>query len=479
MIYLKSFYDQEPFWDDPFYTTHSSSFCAVDAALPNCEKATSNLVDRVFDVPPLHGGLFVDRRRLQQLTTGISNVGATALVLFVILYSISLLVDVFNAGQQIPLVNAPDIEEKITSTIQDLIDALEAGYNTVKEKFDDNKDLLIGHRDVFVCPIGKTNLKTIGFCFFHLVDVLIYNTLDVVPRALIETWNLILTSFDHVFRILFPEHLVVDDVINSIKLFIQRFKPLKDPATEKPSTSSGNNQNDTTRATNKASFYFEPFSDDVISVRDMCVSQCNVYAANTESFIFVDEEDQDSNSATADTTIMDYLFNVKSPTSKALYICQYEQESNFGGTWLLFDDTCLCGSACGATDYFGFSGCADLLDRIGIQCTATTPCTLDRLCPFEESRLTLSANDPSSVLYSHINNVCLDICAELAGFGDFATLVALSAAAGVLPVTNVFGLFSTSFGSPLGVPAALIPGRLCQQPKYLYYRRRSISFNNK
>ena len=171
MIYRKTFYEQEPFWDDPFYTTHTSAYCVADLST-NCEKTSSNVFEKVFDVPHLHGGLFVDRRRLQQLS-GISNVGATALLLFVILYSISLLVDVFNGGQPIPLVNPPNIEETITSTVQDLINALEAGYNTVKEKFDEHKDLLISHRDVFVCPIGKTDLKTIGYCLFHLVDVLI------------------------------------------------------------------------------------------------------------------------------------------------------------------------------------------------------------------------------------------------------------------------------------------------------------------
>ena len=370
------------------------------------------------------------------------------------------MVDFFNGGQPIPITKLPNIEETITSAIEDLVDAVEAGYNTVKLKYDGNQELLIGHRDAFVCPIRDNNLQTIGFCFFHLTDVLIYHTLDVTPTFLINTWNLILTSFDHVFRILFPEHLVIDDVINSIKLLIQRFIPLKDPATERPSTLSGGDQNDTTTATNKASFYFEPFSDDIVSVRDDCIRQCNIYSANTESFIFTDVEDQDGNAATADTTIMDYLFVQKQTKSTSLYICQYEKESNFGGTWLLFDQTCLCGSACDSTDYFGFTGCADLLNRVGIPCTATTPCTIDRLCPFEETRLTITANDPSNILYDHINVVCLDICAELAGFGDFATLVALSAAAGVLPVTNAFGLFSTQFGGPLGVPAVLLPGNL-------------------
>ena len=201
---------------------------------------------------------------------------------------------------------------------------------------------------------------------------------------------------------------------------------------------------------------FEPFSDDVRLVKDMCVSQCGVHASEMETFLFKNVAVQSSTVPTP-MTIRDYIFNELN--SEFLYVCQYEEASNFGGTWLYFDESCLCSSLCSTASYFDFTGCADLLNRIGIACTLNNPCTIGRLCPFENTRLTITASDQSSVVNAHINSVCLDICAELAGFGDFATLVALTGTYGVLSFSNVFGLINNPFGTSLGVPAPLIPGR--------------------
>ena len=368
---------------------------------------------------------------------------------------ISVVVNIFNSGKNIPVTNTPDVEEFITSAFHNMVDLLGRGYDTLKEPFKGNQDLLIENKNVFVCPIKDKGLNTVGSCFFHFLDVSIYNAMTVIPNTVGDAWNEVIVAIDTTIQKLFPEHFVVHDAINSLKLFLQRFLPLKDPVTEKPTFTSGASSSNSSTSNTKASFYFEPFSDDVIVVKDMCEQQCSSYSTSTENYIFTDVSQQ-SSSVTTEMTIRDYFFNELK--SSNIYICQYEQTSNFGGTWLLFDDSCLCSTACSSTDYFGFTGCADLLNRVGIKCSSQTPCTIESLCPFEETRLTLTSNDGSSKLYEHINSVCLDICAELAGFGDFATLVTIAAASGILPVSNAFGLFGTSFGSPAGVPAALLPG---------------------
>lgn len=455
-IYKNSFYSKLPFWDDPFFTVHDNSPCATDSK--NC-KSTSTVLERVLDTTAisLQGNIFVDQTRILKLAKhGISNVGATTITLFIILYTISLAVNFLNGGKEIPVVNVPDVGDYISSTFYNMVDIMGKGYDKLKQPFDGNQNLLMKDKDVFVCPVKNKGLYTIGSCFFHFLDISIYNAMDVIPATVIDSGNYTVTAFDNIIRYIFPEHFVVKDAINSIRLFIQRFLPLQNPATPKPVTSSGIVIDNSTKTNTKASFYFEPFSDDIRLVKDSCVSQCSSYATLTESFIFKDVGVQ-SSAVSTEMTIRDYFFNELSSTN--IYICQYEQSSNFGGTWLLFDDTCLCSSSCSSADYFDFSGCADLLDRVGIQCSSDNACNIQRLCPFADTRLTITVNDESTILYTHINDVCLDICAELAGFGDFATLVALATASGLLPVTNAFGVFSSSFGSPVGVPTALIPGR--------------------
>ena len=143
------------------------------------------------------------------------------------------------------------------------------------------------------------------------------------------------------------------------------------------------------------------------------------------------------------------------------YICTTKVPSEIKGEWFYWGGSCICpsaGNACSTTDWLGYDGCVAELQSYGVACSATTPCTIDRLCSDREIMLVMKATDTSDVLYKHINDVCLDSCADLAGFGDFATLVALAATAGALPVASLLGLFSTSFGSTAAVPSALIPG---------------------
>ena len=204
-----------------------------------------------------------------------------------------------------------------------------------------------------------------------------------------------------------------------------------------------------------ASFMFDPFPDDIVAVKSSCISQCSAQTAGATSFLF---DDLDTISGvSAPITKRDYIFHELSETN--MYVCQYTAEEKFGGTWIYFIDSCLCGENCANTPlYFGlFNGCADLLNRIGIPCTGTTPCTLDRLCPFKATQLILKATDSKDVLSSFLNTACLDICADLAGFSTFEALVALGAA-GSSVSGNVLGLSSNAFGGPLGIPAALAPG---------------------
>ena len=79
------------------------------------------------------------------------------------------------------------------------------------------------------------------------------------------------------------------------------------------------------------------------------------------------------------------------------------------------------------------------------------------MCPFPETKVILKPTDESGDLYDFFNTACLDICAELAGFGTFDALVAVGAVSGSLSL-NALGLSSNTFGGSLGVPAALLPG---------------------
>ena len=261
---------------------------------------------------------------------------------------------------------------------------------------------------------------------------------------------------------LFPQHFFVSDGLNSLQLLIQRVINVPSPATEKPqilqvSESRVTSESATDKGNTKASFTFAAFSDDVRNVKEQCLSQCSSYATQMEKFLYTDTAIQ-STLVSSQMTRRDYIFDHLGHSE--LYVCQYSQTSNFGGVWLYFTEKCLCSDSCDSTDYFGFPGCADILNRIDIPCTTSTPCNLERLCPFEGHRVTLTDNDASRKLYSFIDGVCLEVCASLAGYSDFATILTLSGAYGTLSVTNAFGAANSPFGTPIGVPASLLPGEI-------------------
>ena len=190
-------------------------------------------------------------------------------------------------------------------------------------------------------------------------------------------------------------------------------------------------------------------------MKEQCLSQCSSYSTSMENFLFTDTAIQ-STLVTTKMTKRNYIFDQLGHSK--LYVCQYAQTSNFGGVWLYFTEKCICSDSCDSTDYFGFNGCADLLNRIGIPCSTSTPCNLERLCPFVNHRLILTDTDAGRKLNSFINGACLEVCASLAGYADFATVIALSGAYGTLSVTNAFGAANSPFGTPIGVPASLLPG---------------------
>ena len=357
-----------------------------------------------------------------------------------------------NDGIEMPIVNPPDIESIINDRFQTIVQFFGTSYDTIKAPFDGKQHLLIQDKDAFVCPEGRNGLQTIGSCFFFYMDYTIHNVIEAVPSYGRHVLN-IFTSLVEQFA---PAHFDVKDGLNSVQLFIQRFIELPNPATPKPRILKDSvNNTESAADRTSASFKFDPFPDDVVAVKSACTSQCSVQTGGAASYIF---DDIDTiNGVAMPMTKRDYIFDHLGEPN--LYICQYTAEEKFGGTWIYFIDSCLCSDNCPNTPlYFGlFNGCADLLNRIGIPCTTTTPCTLDRLCPYEERKLVIKSTDTKDVLGSFLNSVCLDICAELAGFTTFEALVALGAA-GSSVSGNALGLSSNAFGGPLGVPAALAPG---------------------
>ena len=392
----------------------------------------------------------------------LTNIGRTIFSLAAILSLVGLGVLFLNNGQAPPFANAPtiDIHGIISSSIYNHINTAHSIYNAIKEPFKGYEDNIVHDQDAFVCPIDNNNLKTIVKCFFFYLDAVILNTIEAIP-----------SYGSYYFRVArdiigfsAPEHFVIEDAINMVLFLVQKVIALPKVVTLKPTIIEPKNTTEEDTRT-KASFRFDPFPEDVVSIRDTCLSQCEVQASATESFIFSEVGVQSTTFSTP-MTIRDYIFD--SLGASTLYVCQYTKSENFGATWLYFINDCLCSDTCTTTDYFGFTGCADLLNRIGISCSSTTPCTIERLCPFPSRRLQLSSTDQSSVLYNQINTACLDVCAELALGLDFATLVTLSTVGGALS-TNLFGLLRNPFGTEFGVPLSFIPGRniLISRNKYL------------
>ena len=386
--------------------------------------------------------------RLSGLT--LSNVGRTTFTLFFILSIAAAMIVNLNDGIAMPIVNPPDVEGVLSDRFQTVIQFLGTSYDTIRAPFDGKQHLLNQDEEAFVCPKGKNGLQTIGSCFFYFLDYQIHNVIEAIPsygRHYINVFSTLAEEFA-------PGHFDVNDGFNSIRLLIQRFVHLQNPATPKPAIIKDAINTTESSDRSSASFKFDPFPDDIVAVKSACISQCSVQTSDAASFIFDDVDTIEG--VAAPMTKVDYIFKELSETN--LYVCQYTAEDKFGGTWIYFIDSCLCGESCPNTPiYFGlFNGCADLLYRIGIPCTSTTPCTLDRLCPFESNKLVLKATDSKDVLETFLNTACLNICAELAGFSTFEALVALGATASSVS-GNALGLTSNAFGGPLGIPAALAP----------------------
>ena len=448
-----------PFWEHPFSTDHGAfdrqGFLQHDKINPTSKYFSDT------DLPVK--SLFANTRRILASTnTGLSNVGRTTLTLVAILFGIAGLVFFVTGGQEIHTVNPPDLQvpiEFLTTTILDSVHTFENGYTKIWQSFGGSEHLMVPNQNALICPDRKNNLGAIASCIFSFFDVVIYNILEAIPSYS----RYIGGALGDVLRAIAPPHFNVDELINNVRLFVQRFVPLQDPSTEYvvASTKTNGTSADTTTSQNeKASFHFPPFPDDVIEVKSLCENRCSVYSTNATNFLFTDIEVQGALSPTP-MTKRDYFFNVLN--SDIIYICQYEQESNFGGTWIVMDQTCICSDSCSTTDFFGFTGCADLLNRIALTsktlepCSGSTPCTIEKTCPFENHLIEIKINDQSDALYDGMNNVCLDVCSELAGFASFAALLAISATLGAVP-TNAFGFINNPFGSSLGVPASLIPG---------------------
>ena len=396
---------------------------------------------------------FLGHRKTGSLSSlNLSNVGRTTLTLFVILSVASLMIVNLNDGIEMPIVNPPDVEGIINDRFQTIIQFFGTSYDTIKAPFEGKNHLLNQAEDAFVCPEGRNGLQSIGSCFFLYLDYTIHNVIEAVPsysRHFVNVFSSLVEQFA-------PAHYDVKDGFNSVKLLIQTVLPLQNSATPKPDIIRESvNTTDSASARSSASFTFDPFPDDVVAVKSACISQCSEQTNGATTFLFDTISTIDG--VTNPMTKRDYIFNELAETN--LYVCQYTADEKFGGTWIYFIDSCLCGVNCANTPlYFGlFNGCADLLNRIGIPCTGTTPCTLDRLCPFKATRLVLKASDSRDVLSSFLNTACLNICADLAGFSTFEALVALGAA-GSSVSGNILGLSSNAFGGPLGVPAALAPG---------------------
>ena len=398
---------------------------------------------------------FVNSIQSESLPTALSltNLENTVFSLALILSTIAIGVILLNDGKAIPLVNAPviDVPGLIKRKFYDNINSISSVYNKIKNPFKGYEDNVMNDEDAFMCPIEKNDLKTISQCFFRYKDAVILNVLEAIPSYGTHLMNI----FRDLWEFTAPEKFVVNDGINMALFIIQKFVALPKVITLEPTIIEPKNAEEDNART-KASFTFDPFPEDVINIRDSCLAQCNTQSNDAKSYLFGNIEVQ-SPLVSDPMTARDYIFN--SISASTLYVCQYSETSNFGGTWLYFVDDCLCSDLCTTSDYFGFAGCADLLNRVGVACSTENPCTLERLCPYPSRRFEIKSSDQGSALYDYINTACLDVCAELAIGADFATLAALSGAGGAL-TTNLFGLLSNPFGTELGVPVSLLPGIL-------------------
>ena len=395
------------------------------------------------------------KEALRTPTIKLTNLGRTTITLLGILALISLSVScvIIVSGQEFYLSNPPDLTVPIdflASSVGNALNTITDGYTKIRNSFAGKEDFLVENSNLFICPIEKSNFFTIFNCLFTYKDTVVVNVMDAIPSYARYITNSVTTFIQTIA----PQHFVLEEAYNSFKSFLQRFIALNNPATEKPRISDRRDEV-SEEINEKASFRFPTFPEDVADIRTLCEDRCSEYATLAKNYMFVDVEQQSSLVPTP-MTKYDYFFNELN--ADMVFFCQYEEDSNskFGGTWLAFDESCVCSDNCDASDFFDFTGCADLLNRVGIACSLETPCTIDRICKFENHKIELKDGDPSSKLSNSMNSICLDVCAELAGFADFATLAGISGSLGALS-SNAFGLANTPFGTALGVPAALIP----------------------
>ena len=398
---------------------------------------------------------FFNKRRSVDLEhNSLSNVGQTTLTLIFIVTFVALAIVNLNDGKPIPIVNQPDIDQFVVDRLETLTSLLDLTNNIFVKPFDGKDHLYIDDQAAFVCPYQSHNFEKIVLCVFLHADFTIHNVLQGIPSYGKYIGNAIGSLLHQVA----PEHFIVKDALNWVLSFIQRVVPLQiHTYTEQQNLENIDRLKDdeTSKYLTKASFSFEPFSDDVIEVKEECELQCTTQTNGAAEFMFHDVID--ISTVLNPITRIDYIFNILH--APKLYICQYVAEEKFGGTWIYFVDECLCGDSCSTTSYFGFSGCADLLFRIGLSCTSANSCTLERLCPYEDTKIELTPKDNKEVLQNGLNKACLDICAELSGYSTFETLVAIGAVGSSVSV-NALGLSTNAFGGPFGVPAALIPGTI-------------------
>ena len=442
------------FWESLFYGSHDASHLQGFLQHDNTHSKSTFAGDTNVPVNTL---FFSNKRIFDSTNTGLSNVGSTTLKLFVVIFAIAGIVLWVTGGQEIHISNTPDLQvplDFLTMTILDSVNTVEHGLTTIRQSFAGSEQLMVPEQNSMICPESQTNLGAIVSCLFASSDLMIYNLMGAIPSYS----RYIGSALADFLRDIAPPHFHIEDLITNARLFLQRFVPLQDPSTEYLASSTNTNVISADAAKSntleKASFTFPPFPEDVIEVKSLCENRCAVYSTNATDFVFEDIEVQGSLS-TVPMTKRDYYFDVLN--SDIIYICQVKEESNFGGTWIVIDQTCLCSDSCSTSDFFGFTGCADLLNRVEIPCSSEKPCTLDRICPFQNHLIEVKINDQRDAIYDGMKEICLDVCSELSGFGSFAALLAISATLGAVP-TNAFGFINNPFGSSLGVPVSLIPG---------------------
>ena len=402
------------------------------------------------------------KRILDSVRENSTNVERTIFLLMASLISVTAAIVFVIGDTGLQTVNPPNLLaplEQLSATVVAGISSISDKYRQIKTSVETSKNNFNDKHGSLICPQGRNGLETITTCVFGYGDLLIYYFLDGLEAFTRYVSN----ALAHYIQGALSDHVLdLDAIISSLRLLVQRAIPLQDPSVEKTVEEEiSKRTGESSSAENfvsKASFNFEPFSDDVLEVITACQNQCNDYAKRSQDILFTDVAAQSSNvCCNTPMTVRDYFFNILK--SKTVYFCQYQEQTNFGGTWVLLDETCFCSSSCdSSTNFFDFVGCADLLSRINIPCTTDTPCTLERICPFEDKRILIEETDSSTKLYDAVNKVCLDVCSELSGFGDFATLLAISASIAAVP-TNLFGA-GARIGTELGVPAPLLPGEL-------------------